>query len=153
MRGGDIYAHMCASLCSPNGHPAIQAKYTYSTLLPAFLFGCGVYASATPSYIVCRFTNRLPVCLFLWVFSYMTICIFGFFPIEFFITLHLHLPICLFQQWGLQYLSTCPAFLIGTSILHTFAPVGHSQRYPPYWLIQRAPWPQGLEWHSFRSTH
>ncbi len=47
MRGGDIYAHMCASLCSPNGHPAIQAKYTYSTLLPAFLFGCVVYASAT----------------------------------------------------------------------------------------------------------
>jgi hypothetical protein len=38
---------MYASLCL-NGHPAIQAKYTYSTLLPAFLFGCVVYASATP---------------------------------------------------------------------------------------------------------
>ncbi len=38
---------MCASLCSSNGQPAIQAKYTYSTLLPAFLLGCVVYASAT----------------------------------------------------------------------------------------------------------
>jgi hypothetical protein len=38
---------MCASLCSSNGQPAIQAKYTYSTLLPAFLFGCVDYASAT----------------------------------------------------------------------------------------------------------
>ena len=51
MRGGDIYAHMCASLCSSNGQPAIQAKYTYSTLLPAFLFGCVVYASATWSWM------------------------------------------------------------------------------------------------------
>jgi hypothetical protein len=46
MRGEDTYARMYASLCL-NGHPAIQAKYTYSTLLPAFLFGCVVYASAT----------------------------------------------------------------------------------------------------------
>jgi hypothetical protein len=44
-------------------------------------------------------------------------------------------------------------FLNRYSLLHTFAPGGHSQRYPPYWLIQRAPWPQGLDWHSFRSTH
>ena len=46
MRGEDTYARMYASLCL-NGHPAILAKYTYSTLLPAFLFGCVVYASAT----------------------------------------------------------------------------------------------------------
>ncbi len=56
MRGGDIYAHMCASLCSSNGQPAIQAKYTYSTLLPAFLLGCVVYASAT---LVTDFTRSL----------------------------------------------------------------------------------------------
>ncbi len=49
MRGEDTYARMYASLCL-NGHPAIQAKYTYSTLLPAFLFGCVVYASATAHY-------------------------------------------------------------------------------------------------------
>jgi hypothetical protein len=30
-----------------NGHPAIQLKYMYSTLLLALLFGCVVYASAT----------------------------------------------------------------------------------------------------------
>jgi hypothetical protein len=47
MRGGThMLARMHHSLCF-NGHPAIQAKYTYSTLLPAFLFGCVVYASAT----------------------------------------------------------------------------------------------------------
>ncbi len=38
---------MCASLCSPNGQPAKQAKYMYSTLLAVSLFGCVVYASAT----------------------------------------------------------------------------------------------------------
>jgi hypothetical protein len=32
----------CVHRFVPNGHPAIQAKYTYSTLLPAFLFGCVV---------------------------------------------------------------------------------------------------------------
>ena len=49
MRGGPTYAaRLYASLCS-NGHPAIQAKYTYSTLLLALLFGCVVYASATES--------------------------------------------------------------------------------------------------------
>jgi hypothetical protein len=48
---GDPYAHTCTSLCSPNGQPAIQAKYLYSTLLPAFLFDCVVYASATLHYI------------------------------------------------------------------------------------------------------
>ncbi len=36
--------------------PAIQAKYTYSTLLPAFLFGYVVYASAT---LVTDFTCSL----------------------------------------------------------------------------------------------
>ncbi len=46
MRGEDTYARMYASLCL-NGHPAIQAKYTYSTLLLALLFGSVVYASAT----------------------------------------------------------------------------------------------------------
>jgi len=30
---------LCTSLCS-NGHPAIQLKYMYSTLLLALLFGC-----------------------------------------------------------------------------------------------------------------
>ncbi len=53
---GDLYAHTCTSLCSPNGQPAIQAKYTYSTLLPAFLFGCVVYASAK---LVTDFTRSL----------------------------------------------------------------------------------------------
>jgi hypothetical protein len=53
---GDPYAHTCTSLCSPNGQPTIQAKYTYSTLLPAFLFGCVVYASAT---LVTDFTCSL----------------------------------------------------------------------------------------------
>ena len=47
MRGGP---HICCSsvciLCS-NGHPAIQLKYMYSTLLLALLLGCVVYASAT----------------------------------------------------------------------------------------------------------
>jgi hypothetical protein len=47
MRGGPTYAtRLCASLCS-NGHPAIQLKYMYSTLLLALLFGRVVYASAT----------------------------------------------------------------------------------------------------------
>ncbi len=46
MRGEDTSARMYASLCL-NGHPAIQAKYTYSTLLLALLFGCVVYAPAT----------------------------------------------------------------------------------------------------------
>ncbi len=47
MRGGPTYAaRLYASLCS-NGHPAIQLKYMYSTLLLALLFGCVVYASAT----------------------------------------------------------------------------------------------------------
>ena len=46
--GAPTYAtRLCASLCS-NGHPAIQLKYMYSTLLLALLFGCVVYASATP---------------------------------------------------------------------------------------------------------
>ncbi len=53
---GDPYAHTCTSLCSPNGQPAIQAKYIYSTLLPAFLFGCVAYASAT---LVTDFTRSL----------------------------------------------------------------------------------------------
>ncbi len=53
---GDPYAHTCTSLCSPNGQPAIQAKYIHSTLLPAFLFGCVVYASAT---LVTDFTRSL----------------------------------------------------------------------------------------------
>ncbi len=38
-----------------NGHPAIQLKYMYSTLLLALLFGCVVYASATDaSLFVCK---------------------------------------------------------------------------------------------------
>ena len=45
--GAPTYAtRLCTSLCS-NGHPAIQLKYMYSTLLLALLFGCVVYASAT----------------------------------------------------------------------------------------------------------
>ncbi len=49
MRGGPTYAaRLYASLCS-NGHPAIQLKYMYSTLLLALLFGCVVYATATGS--------------------------------------------------------------------------------------------------------
>ncbi len=51
-----------ASLCS-NGHPAIQAKYTYSTLLPAFPFGCVVYASATtPCTFIPLAVERLTPC-------------------------------------------------------------------------------------------
>jgi hypothetical protein len=38
---------ICASLCSPNGQPAKQAKYIYSTLIAVSLSGCVVYASAT----------------------------------------------------------------------------------------------------------
>ncbi len=49
-------AHRCASLCSPNGQPAIQAKYTYSTLLAVSLLGCVVHASAT---LVTDFTRSL----------------------------------------------------------------------------------------------
>ncbi len=30
---GDLYVHTCTSLCSPNGQPAIQAKYMYSTCI------------------------------------------------------------------------------------------------------------------------
>ena len=41
---------LCTSLCF-NGHPAIQLKYMYSTLLLALLFGCVVYASATLFYL------------------------------------------------------------------------------------------------------
>ena len=49
MRGGPTYAtRLYTSLCS-NGHPAIQLKYMYSTLLLALLFGRVVYASATGS--------------------------------------------------------------------------------------------------------
>jgi hypothetical protein len=56
MRGGPTYAaRLYASLCS-NGHPAIQAKYIYSTLLLALLFGCVVYASST---LVTDFTRSL----------------------------------------------------------------------------------------------
>ncbi len=49
---GGSYAHMCASLCSPNGQPAIQAKYTYSTLLAVSLLGCVVYKAVSET------TNR-----------------------------------------------------------------------------------------------
>jgi hypothetical protein len=47
MRGGTYMLTHVHLFVSSNGQPAIQAKYTYSTLLPAFLFGCVVYASAT----------------------------------------------------------------------------------------------------------
>ncbi len=56
---------MYASLCL-NGHPAIQAKYTYSTLLPAFLFGCVVYASATLS----LFQSLMSMYVQRWFISY-----------------------------------------------------------------------------------
>jgi hypothetical protein len=49
-------AHMRTSLCYPNGQPAKQAKYMYSTLLALSLFGCVVYASAT---LVTDFTPSL----------------------------------------------------------------------------------------------
>jgi hypothetical protein len=57
MRGGPTYAaRLHASLCS-NGHPAIQLKYMYSTLLLALLFGRVVYASATFSYFYVVFVK------------------------------------------------------------------------------------------------
>jgi hypothetical protein len=47
---------MRTSLCYPNGQPAKQAKYMYSTLLALSLFGCVVYASST---LVTNFTRSL----------------------------------------------------------------------------------------------
>ncbi len=113
-------------------------------------------------------------------FSSLTNCIFGFFPYNFSL-LCVYICLSAFLNNGacsnylpsqLSFIIPCSPFClscgqllllslwrelflnrysIGT--LHTFAPGGHSQRYPPYWLIQRAPWPQGFDWHSFRSTH